>query len=907
MLDQPNRKRRRRDDISDSFDHADPDFSRVSTRKRKHDAVPLAQQNQFTDSFMPPSSAQYPQDPRENQDCSPTSSSQYAQNPRTDYPSDSPVIDAKFTRDYCMTGGRLPLSGSHNNLEGMHPHGDSIHDACTIGLPSAHDTYLLPPAPHPSSTLPALSNLRGGLLAPGVMPLDTQESIYNPSIGSINSSSIPSYSPPAQQRRDPGQNALSIYSVPRGNTLAPQCDPRSYHPENYSLDRQVDETAALIIQRIVTAKGKEVDAELHDVLKIINVSISIDNFFSVMYRGVYDPDNRASPIDKTIYDAPTASLLQILKIVSQSLRVPACLHDRLRNFSIDLSVIEKISPEDIFRTLLAIKILQVLIVSVPPAELLIIPRGEIHKIYCLICHKLEQSGSDFASWAPNGQLKLNLHVGQSKLGKIMKQVYPNTKAKRIGQRGSSKYHYVNMAWNERIVDKDILNLATREVAKLQELFPSSYRQSKKADSRRSSYDARVVDCETGRVNTQDAYSEESGTPNLEGTGVGDTLVSRHRELSFVGRKTKFPSGSFFKDCDFSHWFRPVPERVDQTMRQSLASLLSETSIMQSPDCLSRGFAELVAKTKSDQFPVCAFSELSLLFVVEYLPMLLLLRSFESAGFIDALKKSLRILILHFDDDACAAPIRTMFLMLVEKSLNVHETLMSYVSYVCARDDSPKAIKQVLSFLESCISYYHSQSSDDSFSAFAPVARPAPFMGIKSEAGPEVIAEDYAIKVPEAPTDVATHNNPLMMNFGNENELVNYFFKKELLTYLRAVLIRASVMGRSYESFRPNEAGHLFKLIDKAVLTEKTKRRYDIWKLNAFVASLVDDITQKILNPSYTAGGNDLLCVKAVDSGVAPSSVKFWDLFSSFLKDFLALLGELVGLHERTLEVCGYDL
>lgn len=136
-----------------------------------------------------------------------------------------------------------------------------------------------------------------------------------------------------------------------------------------------------------------------------------------------------------------------------------------------------INYHELLRTFLAIKILYDILIQLQLSDEddpqhYTIPRLSIYKTYYIICQKLIASYPS-ASNTRNEQQKLIL--GQSKLGKLIKLVYPNLLIKRLGSRGESKYNYLGVMWNENIVQHEIKQLCEdHDLNDLGEIFNNDH-------------------------------------------------------------------------------------------------------------------------------------------------------------------------------------------------------------------------------------------------------------------------------------------------------------------------------------------------------------------------------------------------------------------------------------------------
>ncbi|GEQ70414.1 hypothetical protein JCM33374_g4091 [Metschnikowia sp. JCM 33374] len=128
---------------------------------------------------------------------------------------------------------------------------------------------------------------------------------------------------------------------------------------------------------------------------------------------------------------------------------------------------------EFLRTFLAVKILsetleRVDIFASPGQES--VPRISIYKVYYILCQKLI---SKYPNVSDSLSLQQNIILGHSKLGKLLRLVFPDLPMKRLGRRGESRPHYLGIKWNEAIVGEEILRLIDLEVPAIQDTFNDS--------------------------------------------------------------------------------------------------------------------------------------------------------------------------------------------------------------------------------------------------------------------------------------------------------------------------------------------------------------------------------------------------------------------------------------------------
>lgn len=223
-------------------------------------------------------------------------------------------------------------------------------------------------------------------------------------------------------------------------------------------------------------------------LKVLNTldnPIPIDDFFNLLYNDQKSlVNNKNDKIDKTNV---TPNLLQtcvdILNRILEIFKNPDTVYDHLSRSKISKEVkLTNINYHELLRTFLAIKILQDMLIELPKDSPEVtnfnIPRLSLYKTYFIICQKLLLK---YPSSLNSSNEHHKLILGQSKLGKLIKVVYPNLIIKRLGSRGESKYNYLGVVWNENIIDEQMATLCNNyELEDLNQIFKAKYKQKFKS-------------------------------------------------------------------------------------------------------------------------------------------------------------------------------------------------------------------------------------------------------------------------------------------------------------------------------------------------------------------------------------------------------------------------------------------
>lgn len=209
---------------------------------------------------------------------------------------------------------------------------------------------------------------------------------------------------------------------------------------------------------------------LLDILNGIGTLPPLDDFYNLIYNNESYPENvlqqeRIDQLGNT--DTSGAEVLsQILDIF----RDPETLLTYYPNIDLAENKLSSVNIHELLRSFLALKILHDSLILVNDASSdnpATIPRLNIYKVYFILCQKLILM---YPIELIRTSLQQKLILGQSKLGKLIKLVYPNLALKRLGRRGASKYNYMGVKWNTGIVSEEILSLCEEDLPKLGDIF-----------------------------------------------------------------------------------------------------------------------------------------------------------------------------------------------------------------------------------------------------------------------------------------------------------------------------------------------------------------------------------------------------------------------------------------------------
>lgn len=208
--------------------------------------------------------------------------------------------------------------------------------------------------------------------------------------------------------------------------------------------------------------------------------IPLDDFYNLLYNDIVETSNNyGEKLDKSQILHHSNNNLAIVNEILEIFKKPELVKDlNPPESTINENKLHNINYHELLRTFLAIKILQDMLIQLPRDEhkeitKYNIPRISLYKTYYIICQKL-------LLHYPSSLQSTNDHhkliLGQSKLGKLIKLVYPDLLIKRLGSRGESKYNYLGVIWNDNIINGEIKNLCdNHELPQLNDIFNKQFK------------------------------------------------------------------------------------------------------------------------------------------------------------------------------------------------------------------------------------------------------------------------------------------------------------------------------------------------------------------------------------------------------------------------------------------------
>lgn len=200
---------------------------------------------------------------------------------------------------------------------------------------------------------------------------------------------------------------------------------------------------------------------LLNLIKKFNNLLPIDDLFRLIFVNKIHNEfsiilNYENKIDRSFVTFIDNNAIETLTVIIEILKNPFHLFDCFPNI-ISENKLFSMNCNELLKNLLAIKILYSILIQFPEKtseniHKFAIPRISIYKTYYIICKKL------IFSYLKTINFNQKIIVGQSKLGKLFKLIYPNVLIKRLGSRGKSKYNYLGVAWNQFIINDELKNL-----------------------------------------------------------------------------------------------------------------------------------------------------------------------------------------------------------------------------------------------------------------------------------------------------------------------------------------------------------------------------------------------------------------------------------------------------------------
>ena len=722
--------------------------------------------------------------------------------------------------------------------------------------------------------------------------------------------------------------------------LLPAANVYNYAPGGPVAPAALGKSILALLVQFPSIDGQNINSFLLQIIHRIMNQLPLDDFYNILYNT--DETLPAVPpavplllrIDRTEYVLPavTASSSHTVLLVLGVFKDPALLTNYLPNFDTLQIKLSSVNYHELLRTFLAIKVLLDILVQLEDPALELdhtLPRLSIYKTYYIICQKLINAYPS-ASNTVGEQQKIIL--GQLKLGKLIKLVYPNLKIKRLGSRGESKYNYLGVEWNNYVVSDEIRQLCKKhELEALGDYF--TLKKARKAKRKASGQHPAAP------VAAAKALPEVAG-----GSGAPLPLPLRPAssvfapQLSFTTPFLKFPTFADFLlvlTPPQESWFDSIAKEqcavvdcLGGSLANAVGSLLEGLSAAGdgAPDSLllarfSSGIASHYAALAARSLHHVANLDLRIYTatILEFLPHLLLLSRAPITGYAShsAFLQTLRSSLIYFVDNYAdtlgglehtfGATHAIIFCVMLKKMINVNDLLITFVKLIMreggfgsTRSSMKLDIQNYLispsplllfenneirfNFKEdivqndlifSLLGYNYNPIDSGAAMATAPLAPPShppqgTLTGLDTErAGGSVVSMKFVRE---------------------EATLIEQFFKVDLVDFLSTEHEGAAEPPQTgwTNLLTPQEAETLralIRLMHEGLLSTHFKSRYPILVYHNFISCILNDLLKHIYSKQQVQLQLQL-----------QSSFGNWWVFNSFVEEYVGLMGEIVGLH-----------
>lgn len=675
---------------------------------------------------------------------------------------------------------------------------------------------------------------------------------------------------------------VSLQTTPPAQLANPGRGKREHSPEPQSvLDG--------ILYLMLNVDASNLNSFLLDVLVKLEPGLPLDDFYNILYNSENSTSHlpHEYKIDKTYPASSLQPTVDAMYNILNVFRSPGILYSRFAGSRINDAKLAGVNFHELLRSFLAIKILFSALVEESTASLerATLPRISIYKLYYIICQRLILK---YPSSSNSTSLQQKLILGQSKLGKLVKLVYPNLVSKRLGRRGESKYNYLGISWNTNIVDEEIAALCNEEITKLNDIFKGEKKQMETHRGLsslrlqrplRPSHHRRTSTASVAIASDSGGYSESSNMAKVS--------------LSFIRPHYKYPAGSFSpmplaEEHEISplNWFgasRHHSLMVLQDFNVDLNGirdvLFNSTNLETGDDSILRGIFNrllppiLHSERREDRDYLHLFTVIA----IEVLPHLLLIRSAD-VSFMRLLKSNVRILARDFVKEVEIQGDRSIdlhdgaaFAAILTRMLNSHDLLSTFIEMDLGGSVIPE--------LQSDIS--------DVVTAPSPVdASPAELSEYRQLLTRSLI--DTLIANQFVPSDNGQPMAPQMIIkvLNEDSAVLQQCLQVEMMNFL-IELERTQAHGPALHGESTQKTVHsLLTLLDTHALAEVVKLHYPISIFNAFTSLASTQLLQFVYR-------------KHTRNGDSPNNSTFrhWWMMTSFVQEYFSVLGELVSLHE----------
>lgn len=687
-----------------------------------------------------------------------------------------------------------------------------------------------------------------------------------------------------------------------------------------------------------------INSYLLDILHKIQNQIPLDEFYNILYNSedVLNKLGQVEKIDETVYALPNVvnTSSYTISLVLGVFKNPQSLGTFVANINPSEVKLTSVNYHELLRTFLAVKILSDILIQLPESSVELdhtIPRLSIYKTYYIICQKLI---SLYPSSSNTVSEQQKIILGQSKLGKLIKLVYPNLRIKRLGSRGESKYNYLGVVWNDQIVHEDTRQLCeNNELPDLTNYFmlkkirmgkqtkrkPSGGRASRKRTVSGNKPIASLIEGTSSSINAGTLPLDDTGDVTIPSTlSSSATDVTFAPQLSFIKPFLKFPTFEDFLLVPESgeSWFDNVA-REQAAVLDNVFLMDEEEEITSIIDMVQSIFIdELEANENLESSLLTNFLtrimvphsggennihenidlRIYLIVIVKLLPYLLLLTSSGSdnhSSFLQTLRSSLIQFINNYTDSLSSYNIQfphthaTIFCIILKKLINVNDLLITFIKLIMKDEGFPSTRSSMTLDIQN---YLISPSPSLSFENNE----------IRFNFKEDIVQNDLIFSLMGYNYNAAdksssgsgsdTQSSAVSLKFVREEaSLIEKFFKVDLVGFLSAdPLVASSQIGEEagliWTNLLTNQeyrtVTSLIRLLHDRLLSVHFKSRYPILVYHNFISCILNDLLKHIYSKQQLQQQIQL-----------QSSFGNWWVFNSFVEEYIGLMGEIVGLFQ----------
>lgn len=618
-------------------------------------------------------------------------------------------------------------------------------------------------------------------------------------------------------------------------------------------------------------------------LREIRPTIPLDNFYNVLYNyesyGAYSAYEQLKKIDRSVPMGPITESIELYHRILEIFKDPQLLARQIPSFNLQETKLTSINFHELLRSFLASKILIDSLTEVSVTdnsqELPTLPRLSIYKVYYILCQKLILK---YPTESNSTSLQQKLILGQSKLGKLIKLVYPKLVAKRLGRRGESKYNYLGVTWNGDIIDNEITKLCEQDLPQLNDHFKNLKKgldqQKRQQHLRRPSQHRRQSSASTAvESHKRVLYSIAPKPP-----------------FSYVEPHYKYPLKNFSpamllasKDVEVSdNWFGGVSQECLDSLQDVHSGVSTLISDMNSGEQFRQNHYWLLDSIISclkdivdcDPRENREFLNFFLVVWVQVFPRILSLDMSHDEEFVDHLRENVDVVIKHFDERMTGLPLPAsdskIFVSVLKQMLNLSDVTRSLVS---AASCSPRIVQDMNVDVERLLD---PTKATDAFEGndFENVVKGCLLNSIQ--------AFHF---VPSIEGTLPTHQQMI--------EMIH-----NITTHIKLAVDQGLRMLVNH--FDP--AGEGLEITDQQSRHEFSENMVNIYDENILTGIITAPFPIPIVKNFFALLSNEFLKYnfnKHMDRVLESANTTFrhWWLATTHMQDYLSILGEIVSLHE----------